>query len=272
MTVRENMAFALKPQRLPAQEAAARIAEASRILGLEPLLERRPAQLSGGQRQRVAMGRAMVRTPKVFLFDEPLSNLDAKLRTQVRLEIAKLHKRLGTTVLYVTHDQVEAMTLADKIVIMKDGRIEQAGAPEAVFARPRNLFVATFIGSPAMNLLPAIVAAADGRPVLAAGALVLQAPDAIAATLSPGQEVTVGVRPNEVSLVADGMPGYDASIEVTEYLGTEAVLNLKAGSQDLCVQVPAAHRPPPGRQSVRVAFDPRNLHVFDTQTGQAIRA
>ncbi|TGW04855.1 ATP-binding cassette domain-containing protein, partial [Mesorhizobium sp. M2D.F.Ca.ET.145.01.1.1] len=148
MTVRQNMEFALKPQRLPGSELSSRIAEAARILGLEPLLERKPAQLSGGQRQRVAMARAMVRTPKVFLFDEPLSNLDAKLRTQVRVEIAKLHKRLGTTVLYVTHDQVEAMTLADKIVIMKDGHIEQVGSPEDVFAKPRNLFVATFIGSP----------------------------------------------------------------------------------------------------------------------------
>ena len=157
MTVRKNMEFALRPMKLDASEVERRIADTAEILGLGDLLERRPSQLSGGQRQRVAMGRAMVRTPDVFLFDEPLSNLDAKLRTQVRWEIGKLHKRLGTTVLYVTHDQVEAMTLADKIVIMRDGYIEQVGSPEEVFAHPRNTFVATFIGSPAMNMIPAVV-------------------------------------------------------------------------------------------------------------------
>ncbi len=272
MTVLQNMEFALKPQKLSAQEVKARIAEAARILGLEPLLQRKPSQLSGGQRQRVAMGRAMVRTPKVFLFDEPLSNLDAKLRTQVRLEIAKLHKRLGTTVLYVTHDQIEAMTLADRIVIMKDGHIEQVGSPEEVFSRPRNLFVASFIGSPAMNLLPATVQAASGRPVLVSGTLSFQAPEAVAGKLKPGQEVTVGVRPSDVSLVGAGGEGYDAAIEVTEYLGTEALLNLKVGGHELVAQVPAASRPAQEEQGVRIAFDPRRLHVFDTGSGQAIRA
>jgi len=271
MTVRQNMEFALKPQKLSGTEVDCRIAEAARILGLEPLLQRKPSQLSGGQRQRVAMGRAMVRTPKVFLFDEPLSNLDAKLRTQVRLEIAKLHKRLGTTVLYVTHDQVEAMTLADKIVIMKDGYIEQVGSPEEVFARPRNLFVATFIGSPAMNLMPASVQARDGRPILVSGSLTFDAPAALASSLKPAQNVTVGVRPSDISLVNAGA-GYDASIEVTEYLGTEALLNLKIGSQEIVAQVPASQRPAHNTQATRIAFDPRHLHVFDTASGQALRA
>jgi len=273
MTVRQNMEFALKPQKLSAGEVEARIAEAARILGLEPLLQRKPSQLSGGQRQRVAMGRAMVRTPKVFLFDEPLSNLDAKLRTQVRLEIAKLHQRLGTTVLYVTHDQVEAMTLADKIVIMKDGYIEQVGSPEEVFTRPRNLFVATFIGSPAMNLVSTRVEAADGRPILVSGAMRFAPPAALAAALKPAQAVTVGVRPTDVRLVqgADA-DAYDAAVEVTEYLGNEALLNLKVDGHDLVAQVPAAQRPPQDRQAVRIAFDPHHLHVFDTQSGQALRA
>ncbi|QEN85222.1 sn-glycerol-3-phosphate ABC transporter ATP-binding protein UgpC [Labrys sp. KNU-23] len=272
MTVRQNMEFALKPQKLSAQDVAARITEAVRILGLEALLDRRPSQLSGGQRQRVAMGRAMVRTPKVFLFDEPLSNLDAKLRTQVRLEIAKLHKRLGTTVLYVTHDQVEAMTLADKIVIMKDGHIAQVGSPEEVFAHPRNLFVATFIGSPAMNLIPAEVQQANGQPMLSAGPLGFPVPASIAARLKAGQKAVIGIRPSDIQVVPDGTPGHDASIEVTEYLGSEALLNLRIGEQELCAQIPASSRPSSDRQSIRVNFDPRHLHVFDATSGEAIRA
>jgi len=272
MTVRQNMEFALKPQKLSAGDVAARIAEAVRILGLEALLDRRPSQLSGGQRQRVAMGRAMVRTPKVFLFDEPLSNLDAKLRTQVRLEIAKLHKRLGTTVLYVTHDQVEAMTLADKIVIMKDGYIEQVGSPEEVFAHPRNLFVASFIGSPAMNLIPAEVQTGNGRPTLSAGPLGFEVPASIAGRLKAGRKAVIGIRPSEVQVVPDGMPGYDAAIEVTEYLGSEALLNLRIGEQELCAQIPASNRPSPDRQNIRINFDPNRLHVFDVESGEAIRA
>jgi len=272
MTVRQNMEFALKPQRLSTAEVKSRIAEAVRILGLDVLLDRKPSQLSGGQRQRVAMGRAMVRTPKVFLFDEPLSNLDAKLRNQVRLEIAKLHKRLGTTILYVTHDQIEAMTLADKIVIMKDGYIEQVGSPEEVFARPRNLFVATFIGSPSMNLVPAVVQITGKSVKLAAGPLTFDAPSSIEAQLRAGQKVTLGIRPSEITLVPDHASGLEASIEVTEYLGTEALLNLRIGEQDLCVQIPASSRPPLGQPTVRIDVDSRHLHVFDTESGLAILA
>ncbi|UVK43854.1 sn-glycerol-3-phosphate ABC transporter ATP-binding protein UgpC [Mesorhizobium sp. AR07] len=273
MTVRQNMEFALKPQKLSATEAQDRITEAARILGLESLLARKPSQLSGGQRQRVAMARAMVRTPKVFLFDEPLSNLDAKLRTQVRVEIAKLHKRLGTTVLYVTHDQIEAMTLADKIVIMKDGHIEQVGSPEEVFSLPRNLFVASFIGSPAMNLMPGVVAAAGGAAVLTCGSLQIPAPDALNRVLKTAQQVTVGVRPSDIRLVSGEVlaGSYDTSIEVVEYLGTEALLNLNAGGQELVAQVTASARPTAGQKNVRIAFDPDKLHIFDTQSGQAIR-
>ena len=272
MTVRRNMEFALKPQRLPANTVAGRIAEASRILGLEPLLERKPSQLSGGQRQRVAMGRAMVRTPKVFLFDEPLSNLDATLRTQVRLEIAKLHKRLGTTVLYVTHDQIEAMTLADKIVIMKDGHIEQVGSPEEVFAKPRNLFVATFIGTPAMNLLPATVGGPVAAPMLEAGSIRLPAPPALARQLEPGRNVTIGIRPFDIAMAGDGANGtaQDATIEVVEYLGTEVLINFRIGEHELIAQLPAADRPAEGQQALRVAIDASRLHLFDASTGLAI--
>jgi multiple sugar transport system ATP-binding protein len=270
MSVRQNMEFALKPQKLAASEVAARIAEASRILGLEPLLERRPSQLSGGQRQRVAMGRAMVRTPRVFLFDEPLSNLDAKLRNQVRLEIAKLHKRLGTTIVYVTHDQIEAMTLADKVVIMKDGRIEQVGTPEEVFKTPRNLFVATFIGSPAMNLIAGTVRVSAKALALQAGTQEISLPLRMREALKDGQKATLGIRPTDIELVEQGSKGaHEARLEVTEYLGTEALLDLRLGDIELAALVPAAKRPKTDT-TVWLSFNTDHLHVFDTATGNAI--
>jgi multiple sugar transport system ATP-binding protein len=271
MTVRQNMEFALKPQKLGAAERDRRIEEAARILGLEPLLGRRPAQLSGGQRQRVAMGRAMVRTPRVFLFDEPLSNLDAKLRTQVRVEIAKLHKRLGTTVLYVTHDQIEAMTLADKIVIMKDGHIEQVGSPEDVFLRPRNLFVATFVGSPAMNLIRGRVQTLDGRAILVGADIRVPLPERAAASVAPGDEITAGVRPSDVKVAYSAPPdGFvEAAVEVVEYLGTEVLIDLRVGSQELMAQVPIG-RGRPSEDRLWIGFDPDRIHVFDTASGMAI--
>jgi multiple sugar transport system ATP-binding protein len=271
MTVRQNMQFALKPQGLDAGVVRQRIEEACRILGLEPLLERKPSQLSGGQRQRVAMARAMVRTPKVFLFDEPLSNLDAKLRAQVRVEIAKLHKRLGTTALYVTHDQVEAMTLADKIVIMKDGNIEQVGSPEEVFARPQNLFVATFIGSPAMNLIPTTVVSDQRRPVLRAGDLMIPSPDRTVAKLKAGQQITLGIRPSDLRLAKPGDPGpiYDATVEVSEFLGTQVLLDMRLGGFEVTAEAPAQDRPATDRP-VQIAFDPGAMHLFDTASGVAI--
>jgi multiple sugar transport system ATP-binding protein len=271
MTVRQNMQFALKPQQLEAKEVAARIDEAARVLGLEPLLERKPSQLSGGQRQRVAMARAMVRTPKVFLFDEPLSNLDAKLRSQVRVEIAKLHKRLGTTALYVTHDQVEAMTLADKIVIMKDGNIEQIGSPEEVFARPRNLFVASFIGSPAMNLIEMTVESQGGRPVLKGAEITIPAPSGAAGNIKVGQRVTVGIRPSDLHIAkpADSGPVYDATVEVSEFLGTEVLLDLRVGGAEMTAQIPAQEKPAED-QAIRIAFDLNAVHLFDTASGVAV--
>ena len=271
MTVRQNMQFALKPQGLNAGEVGRRIEEASRVLGLDQLLERKPSQLSGGQRQRVAMARAMVRTPKVFLFDEPLSNLDAKLRSQVRVEIAKLHKRLGTTALYVTHDQVEAMTLADKIVIMKDGNIEQVGSPEEVFARPRNLFVAAFVGSPAMNLIATTVESDGGRPILRAGGLTLPAPECAAQKLKAGQAVTVGLRPSDLRVAKVGDRGltYDATVEVAEFLGTQVLLDMRLAGFELTAEIPAQDRPASDRP-LRIAFDASSIHLFDTGSGAAI--
>ncbi len=266
MSVRQNMEFALRPLKLGKDEVNRRIAETAGILGLGELLERKPSQLSGGQRQRVAMGRAMVRTPGVFLFDEPLSNLDAKLRTQVRLEIGKLHKRLGTTTVYVTHDQVEAMTLADKIVIMRDGYIEQVGTPEDVFAHPRNTFVATFIGSPAMNMLPAIVE--DGR--IRGDHLDLPVPKWLGGNVVAGQKVTVGIRPPDISLVESSAEGaVAASIEVSEYLGKEALLDIRVGAQELIAEVPAGQRPIDDAD-VFVRFDPETLHIFDAESGASV--
>jgi multiple sugar transport system ATP-binding protein len=266
MTVRQNMEFALRPLKLTPGEVDRRVRETAAILGLDALLARKPSALSGGQRQRVAMGRAMVRPPDVFLFDEPLSNLDAKLRTQVRWEIGKLHKRLGTTVLYVTHDQVEAMTLADKIVIMRDGHVEQVGSPEDVYTRPANTFVATFIGSPAMNLVPA----RQMGEKLQAEAFTLPLPDRFTGRLTEGQAVLIGIRPSDVTLVSADAPGaLRATVEVTEYLGDDALLDLRVGPHELIAQVPAASRPA-NDASVHIAFNAAGLHLFDAATGATL--
>ncbi|MCR9121394.1 MAG: sn-glycerol-3-phosphate ABC transporter ATP-binding protein UgpC [Phyllobacteriaceae bacterium] len=266
MSVRQNMEFALRPLGLDAAEVDRRIQEAAGILGLGELLARKPAQLSGGQRQRVAMGRAMVRTPDVFLFDEPLSNLDAKLRTQVRLEIGKLHNRLGTTVLYVTHDQVEAMTLADKIVVMQNGHIEQVGTPEQVYAHPNNMFVASFIGSPSMNMIPA---RHEGGRLRAEG-LDLAVPSRFEGKLPEGQDVVIGIRPTGLQRAEPGAAdAVVARVEVTEFLGNEALLDIRVGDHELIAEIPAAGRPAPGDE-VSLTFDPSVIHLFDPQTGATL--
>lgn len=266
MTVRQNMEFALRPMKLGANEVGRRIRDTADILGLTDLLKRKPAQLSGGQRQRVAMGRAMVRTPKVFLFDEPLSNLDAKLRTQVRWEINKLHQRLGTTVLYVTHDQIEAMTLADKIVIMREGYVEQVGTPEEVYAHPKTAFVATFVGTPAMNMIEAQV---SGGKLLADG-FALVVPERFAGLVAEGQNITIGIRPIELHLVDAGSEGaMEARVEVTEYLGNEALLNLQVGSHEMVAEVPASERVANGTD-VHVRLNARAMHMFDSESGKAL--
>jgi len=275
MTVRENMAFALKPQKISAAAIEAKVREVAEIVGLNELLDRKPSQLSGGQRQRVAMGRALVRTPEVFLFDEPLSNLDAKLRTQMRLEIQKLHRRLKATSIYVTHDQIEAMTLADRIVIMKDGRIEQIGSPREVFSHPKNVFVATFIGSPSMNLLPMRATKANGRCALASHAIILPLPLKNDSRVQEGQEVLLGVRPNFIRVAAKpALPPdpyeFEARAEVVELLGADGLVALRLGEHELIAQVDEGVLPQPDTK-VWVGFDATRLHVFDRTSGDKIQ-
>lgn len=266
MSVRRNMEFALRPMKLGRGETEKRIADTAGLLGLAELLDRRPVELSGGQRQRVAMARAMVRTPRIFLFDEPLSNLDAKLRTQVRWEIGKLHQRLGTTVLYVTHDQVEAMTLADKVVVMRDGHIEQVGTPEEVYTAPNSTFVATFIGSPSMNLIDMQVV--DGR--LQTDGLSIRVPVRFSGRLTAGQSVTLGIRPVEIRRVGpDSVGALTAEVDVMEYLGNEALLDLRAGPHHLVAEVPAVQRAQPGEQ-IHIALGDDAIQLFDTATGRTL--
>jgi multiple sugar transport system ATP-binding protein len=231
MTVAENMAFSMTLAGAPKAEKARRVAEAAQILGLTPLLERYPRQLSGGQRQRVAMGRSIVRDPKVFLFDEPLSNLDAKLRVAMRAEIKSLHRRLATTTVYVTHDQVEAMTMADRIVVMNAGNIEQIGRPLDLYDNPQSVFVAEFIGSPSMNLLKGRIENASGSPAfrLSPG-IVLPLPQAFAG--STDSEAIYGIRPEYVTITEPGT-GLPAQVVVVEPLGSETQITLSAGSHTI---------------------------------------
>ncbi|KUM28778.1 sugar ABC transporter ATP-binding protein [Mesorhizobium loti] len=275
MTVRENLGFSLKIAGAPKEEMDRRVAEASAILGLEALLERRPSQLSGGQRQRVAMGRAIVRDPDVFLFDEPLSNLDAKLRTQMRTEIKKLHAKVKSTVIYVTHDQVEAMTLADRIVIMRDGYIEQVGTPDEVFQRPATRFVAGFIGSPPMNLQEATVA--DGKVVFAGGQS-LPLPGRFKAKVSAGDKVVFGLRPDDLYPAGHGLHSGDAAdvhqmelpVTVTEPLGNETLVFAEFDRRDW---VSRMLKPKPLQAGDRVAmsFDLSQAHLFSVETGKSLR-
>ena len=239
-TVAQNMAFALKLRGTDPKIVAQRVKEAADILDLVPYLERYPRQLSGGQRQRVAMGRAIVRDPQVFLFDEPLSNLDAKLRVQMRTEIKELHQRLKTTTIYVTHDQVEAMTMADKIVVMQSGHIEQVGAPLELFDRPANLFVAGFIGSPAMNMLKGKVKLGE-KPVVEVDGVGL--PFAGSRQVSNGQEVIYGVRPEHIELSPDGFP---ARISVVEPTGSETLVFLRFGESEIVALFRERHDFKPG--------------------------
>jgi multiple sugar transport system ATP-binding protein len=269
MTVFENMAFGLSIARRPKAEIRERVTEAARILKIEHLLDRRPKTLSGGQRQRVAIGRAIVRKPKIFLFDEPLSNLDAELRVQMRIELARLHAQLGATMIYVTHDQVEAMTLADKIVVLRDGVIEQVGSPLDLYNAPVSRFVAGFIGSPSMNFLPAEVerAGRSGLLRLAGGGSVALALDE---ALAAGEAVTVGVRPENLALRtdagADGRAGMPARILLTEQLGNETHVHLRpdgAGEDapTLIAQMPGQVRLRTGER-VGLVIDPGAAHVF----------
>ncbi|MBX9590622.1 MAG: sn-glycerol-3-phosphate ABC transporter ATP-binding protein UgpC [Hyphomonadaceae bacterium] len=266
MTVADNMGFSLKLRSAPRREIDERVKLAADILGLTPLLARYPRQLSGGQRQRVAMGRAIVRDPQVFLFDEPLSNLDAKLRVQMRTEIKELHQRIETTTIYVTHDQIEAMTMADKIVVMHDGMVEQIGAPLHLYDHPDNLFVAGFIGSPAMNLLPGRITANGGGGFEGPGGARL--PLATAPNGSTGQRAIYGVRPEHFSLADDGA---EAVIQIVEPTGSEIQVSAKLGGADITAVFRERHQFKPG-DKVRLRPDARLVHLFDETTGKRLNA
>jgi multiple sugar transport system ATP-binding protein len=264
MTVGENLGFGLKLARMPRAEIARRVDKAAHILGLESLLLRKPAALSGGQRQRVAMGRAMVREPSVFLFDEPLSNLDAALRTQVRGEIRELHRRLRTTSVYVTHDQIEAMTMGERIVVLRDGRIEQVGTPVELYERPANRFVAGFIGSPAMNFFDAAVVAGPVRPLASVGGANVVLPPAC----NDMRHVTLGVRPEDVQLGTGDSAhlAWPAEVEAVEFTGADSQLfvNTPAG-RFVATASGRQHAAPGMRLAVSIAQD--RLHCFDPTTG-----
>jgi len=276
MSVYDNMAFGLKLRKVPKSEIDRRVKEAAEILGIEDLLDRKPRQLSGGQRQRVAVGRAIVREPKVFLMDEPLSNLDAKLRVHARAELSKLHQRLGTTWIYVTHDQMEAMTMGTRIAVQKDGELQQLGTPQELYSHPGNLFVAGFIGSPSMNFFDVILVEEDGLLYADGGAFRLKIPEDKARTLAPykGQEVILGIRPEDIHDPDFTPPGITearikAKVEVTEPMGNEVFLYLLTGKKTFIARVDPRTRARVGDEMEAVA-NMDNIHVFDRQTEKAI--
>ena len=265
MTVYDNMGFSLKLRSAPKDEIRQRVEKAAGILNLMPLLERYPRQLSGGQRQRVAMGRAIVRNPQVFLFDEPLSNLDAKLRVAMRAEIKELHQRLKTTTVYVTHDQIEAMTMADKIVVMHDGIVEQIGAPLELYDRPGNLFVAGFIGSPSMNFLKGRLASEGGKAVFrSAGGLAFPAGNPAAGAI--GKSVTFGFRPEHLALAAGGV---QVQVVVVEPTGSETQVVVKSGAEEFVCLFRERVTAKPG-ETIGVTPDPALVHLFDGESGLRI--
>ena len=265
MTVAENMGFALKIAGLPKDERATRVLEAAKLLDLEPYLDRKPKALSGGQRQRVAMGRAIVRQPQVFLMDEPLSNLDAKLRVQTRTQIASLQRRLGVTTVYVTHDQTEALTMGDRIAVLKDGVMQQVGSPRDLYETPRNVFVAGFIGSPAMNLFPATIV--DGGVQFGTGVAPVDR-DSLSDTKDTS--VTVGVRPEDLIVGASGSHGLTVEVDVVEELGADGYLyghaDVDGHRVDVVARVDGRSHPNAG-ETVVVSPEPKHVHVFDTTTG-----
>jgi multiple sugar transport system ATP-binding protein len=281
MTVRQNITFGMECRHVPRKQQEAAVANVARLLQIEPLLDRRPSQLSGGQRQRVAMGRALVRDPLLFLFDEPLSNLDAKLRVEMRMEIKRLHQRIGATIVYVTHDQIEAMTMATRIAVMHQGAIQQFADPDTVYRYPANLFVARFMGSPPMNTMPARLEVEDGGPVVVIGAgrpdevrLRLQGYDAAAAFR--GSEVVLGIRPE---CIAEGSRGFsgasgapiviDAPVEMIEPTGAETIVLLRLGGEPALARITPDIRPKPGALAP-FALDTRRICLFDPVTERLI--
>lgn len=278
MSVYDNMAFGLSLRRTPKAEIDRRVKEAAHILGIEDLLKRKPGQLSGGQRQRVALGRAIVREPVAFLLDEPLSNLDAKLRVQTRAELSKLHRRLGTTFIYVTHDQVEAMTMATRIAVMNAGLLQQVGTPQELYERPTNTFVAGFIGSPAMNFFEVTISGDDNEMYLGSGAFRVAVPASKLAMLKPysGKKITFGIRPEHIHIPEYMPPGIVASpvqakVDVTELMGNEFFLYLLSDSQQFLARVDSRASVRPG-QDVEVVFNMANMHAFELETGKSINS
>lgn len=277
MTVYENLAFGLKLRKVPKDEIRRRVKQAAEILGIEDLLDRKPRQLSGGQRQRVAVGRAIVREPKVFLFDEPLSNLDAKLRIAMRAEITKLHHRLGTTFIYVTHDQMEAMTMATRIAVINKGVLQQLDTPQALYDRPVNMFVAGFIGAPAMNFFKAKLQKQDGKLIVDADTFAVPVPDDRKEAYAPyiGRPVVLGIRPEDIYNPQFMPPGIhaapvEAKVEVTELMGNEIFLYLASGPHQIVARVdPRTNFRIDER--VQVAFNMDKCHLFDPDTELAIR-
>ena len=277
MSVRDNLAFGLRNRRVPDAEVRAAIDHAARILSIEPLLDRRPRQLSGGQQQRVALGRCIVRNPKVFLFDEPLSNLDAQLRAQMRLELKELRQRVPTTSIFVTHDQVEAMTLGDRIVVMKDGLVQQVGTPLELYRRPANKFVAGFIGSPAMNFIDVMATMEGDRVVLAGDGAGFTLPASIlhGVSSSTGRALCVGVRPQHLGLGARSGPNqivFKGVLIATEQLGDEQILAARVGGKDIRVAGidPDLHLAAGSQIELSAAVE--SLHFFDDATGDRLKA
>jgi multiple sugar transport system ATP-binding protein len=271
MSVYDNIAFGLKLRGMPKTEIERRVTEVGEMLGLQKLLKRKPKELSGGQRQRVAVGRAIAREPAVFLMDEPLSNLDAALRIDTRAQLQKLHQRIRRTTVYVTHDQVEAMTMGDRIAVMRDGLLQQIDTPENLHAHPANIFVAGFIGSPAMNFFNAKLTGSADAPVADAG--FVKVPVASSAGRSIGRDVVVGIRPEDIDAgaqvaQADHVP-VEAKVDVVEFLGNEFQLHLSAGGQSFVARVDTRVQTQPGA-TIRVGFDRSKIHVFDKQTEEAI--
>jgi multiple sugar transport system ATP-binding protein len=276
MSVYDNMAFGLKMRKFEKTEIKRRVAEAADILGIKDHLHRKPRQLSGGQRQRVALGRAIVRNPQVFLFDEPLSNLDAKLRVQMRVELKKLHQRLGTTAVYVTHDQVEAMTLGDRVVVMKDGLIQQVGEPLELYNNPANKYVGGFIGSPAMNFADVTIAQNGSGLVASNSVLSIGVPEHLTTPLNAhvGRPATFGIRPEDLRIADGSEPThqtFEAVVEVAEQLGSEILLDVTCGPNNMVASVDPTVRVKPG-EKIRLAFNPHRAHFFDGKTEMAVRS
>ncbi|HBS78161.1 MAG: sugar ABC transporter ATP-binding protein [Pseudomonas sp.] len=273
MTVQENIAFGLKMRKVPASKIDEEVSRVAKLLQIEHLLGRKPAQLSGGQQQRVAMGRALARRPKIYLFDEPLSNLDAKLRVEMRTEIKLMHQRLKTTTVYVTHDQIEAMTLGDKVAVMKDGIVQQFGTPKEIYNDPANLFVASFIGSPPMNFIPLRLSRHAGgwRALLESGQNRCELPLNLADGQSlEGREVILGIRPEQISVGAEvDLPSLRAEVQVIEPTGPDTMIFVSLNQTKVCCRLSPDAAPNPG-ESLTLQFEPDKVLLFDAQTGERL--